>query len=89
MAGKQPTSIITENAGQFTYYKAAFSDIDDGDTWGSSMTAVVGYWLTLTDDPTTQGSECGAVAYTQSTGVFTFYPGEDSRAGFLNILSCS
>ncbi len=88
MPAKTPDSVITENFGQNTLYIATFStnDIDDGDTWTSKITSVINQWANATDDPT-QTKEGIDVGYTQTTGKFTFYTGENNRTGQLCILA--
>lgn len=88
MAAKTPSSVIELGTGTgFRMLKATFTDIDDADTWTSGMSGVVGAWCNGTDDPTTQASQGCDVSV--SSGVFTFYPGEDNRTIELYIIARS
>ena len=87
MAAKTPSSVITENFGSATLYKASFTAIDNDDTWVSAITSVIGQWLNPTDDPSTQTYEGIDVTYTQATGTFTFRTAEADRAGDLYVLA--
>lgn len=81
MAAKTPSTIKQHSAGSQTKIVATFTDIDDGDTWASSLSGVQDYIFSRTDNPTTQGS--AGVAVAESSGTFTFYPAEDNAAGKL------
>ena len=80
------TTIKRQSAGSNTLITAAFTDIDDGDTWTSNIPSVVGYWCNLTDAPSTGKEGCDVTLTTPATGVFTFNTGEDSRTGTLHVL---
>lgn len=87
MAGKTPSTVITENFGTNTMYKCSFTDIDNGDTYTvTPLTSAVAYWCNPTDVPT-QTNEGIDVGYSQTTGVFTFSTGENDRTGDLYILA--
>jgi len=84
-------NVKRDSVGSNTLITATFSDIDDGDTWDSHITEVVGYWLNMTDDPTLQ-YERASVAYSKTVngvqnGRFTFHTGEGNRTGELYILA--
>ena len=89
MAAKTPTSVTKESAGENMLYTYVFSDIDDTDTYTDSyLTDAVGYWANATDSVGGDADSGAAinVAYTQATGVFTFYTGEANRVVNLFIL---
>ena len=93
MAARTPSGsdILRDSAGSNTLITVTFADIDDGDTWDSHITEVVGYWLNMTDDPTLQ-YERASVGYSNTdndaqSGRFTFYTGEGNRQGELYILA--
>lgn len=83
MAVKTPTSVLRESVGSTQYSKAIFSDIDNGDTYASGLTGVVGYWVNGTDDPGT--TTFNRIEASESSGTFTFYTGEANRTGELYI----
>lgn len=87
MAAKTPDSIITENFGSKTLYKCIFStnDIDDADTYASTIKDPIAYWCNGTDAPT-QGNEGIDVGHSTTTGTFTFRTAEANRTGELYIL---
>lgn len=85
MAAITPSAVITENLGNNTLYKISFTTINDADTYASTMTNVYGWWANGTNAPT-QNKEGIDVGYTQSTGSFVFYTGEDGRTGDLYVL---
>ena len=84
-AARTPTSVLREGVGNLTLHIATFSDIDTGDTYVSGLTGIVGQWVNATDTPTT--ATYGGIDVGESSGTFTFYPGEDSRTGKLYILT--
>lgn len=88
MAARTPSTVITENLGSTTLYKVTFTDIDVGDTYESDILSAVAYWCSPTDLPT-QTKEGIDVGYAQTTGIFTFTPGEANRTGDLFILAKS
>lgn len=81
-----PATTVIENLGSNTLYKFSFTDIDDAETYESTMTNVVAWWANGTDSPT-QNKEGIDVGYAQTTGIFTFYTAEDDRAGDLYVLA--
>ena len=89
MGAKTPsTPIAVESFGTTMLYTLDFSDIDDGDTYtDDTLTDVVGYWANATDTMTKVASGPAVdVAYTQTTGAFTFSIGEDNRPVKLYLL---
>lgn len=79
MAAITPNTVRTHSMGDLTLIEAVFSagTADDGDTWASGLsTRVVNYWAQDQQDPTTQASN--GIAVNNSSGTFTFYPGEDN-----------
>jgi hypothetical protein len=86
MAALVAVSTKRLNFGSVDVVKVNFSSIDDGDTYASGMsTNIVGFWFQQTDNPTTQASAGSSVA--NSSGTFTFYPGEEGASGDLYILT--
>lgn len=81
MAALTASSVKRHSSGDQTKIVATFSSIDDGDTWASGLTGVEDYYFQQTNDPSTQTSAGNSVA--ESSGTFTFYPGEDAAAGKL------
>lgn len=87
MAAITPSTHYIENAGSKVLHIATFAGTaDDGDTWASGLTGIVGYWANGTDDPT-QTKE--GVDVSVSSGTFTFNLGEDNRSFILYVLSNS
>lgn len=89
MAAKTPDNIYNDvNMGSVNLVRAVFSttNLDDADTWTSGLTNVVDFWFQGKNNPTTQASTGINIAFVASTGVFTFYPGEDNTEGTLFIL---
>lgn len=88
MAAAPTPTIITANAGTYDLIIAKFgSTLAATNTWASGLTnRVVSWWATAVDTPGTQTNAGVAVAYAQSTGIFTFTPDEDSQAVNLHIL---
>lgn len=88
MAAKTPDSINIHSMGDCKLLRATFSttNLDDTDTWTSGLSGVVDYWFTGKNNPTTQASAGIHGAFVASTGVFTFYPGEDNWEGTLFIM---
>ena len=86
MAAKTPDSIKTENLGSVNLVRAVFSDtnLDDADTWTSSMTGILDFWAQGKNNPTTQAST--GIHISEASGVFTVYPGEDNWTGTIFIL---
>ena len=87
MAAKTPDSIKQEKLGTVRLLRAIFSttNIDDGDTWTPTrIDGYVDHWFSGQSNPGTQASAGVHVAY--SSGVFTFYPGEDNTTGTLFVL---
>ena len=83
MAAITPT-VTRECFGSKTVLKAAFTDIDDTDTWASGIKGKIWGWqFQRTDNPTAQASVDVAVA--ESSGTFTFYPAEDAAVGSLYV----
>lgn len=91
MAIKTPSTVVTENFGSNTLYKASFADIDTGDTYATYLTSAVAYWCNGTDVPAS-GVQGIDVRYSVDTdnvipsGIFTFSTGEANRTGDLYIL---
>jgi hypothetical protein len=85
MAAITPTLHVIENAGSKVLHIATFAaTADDGDTWASGLSGIVGYWANGTDDPT-QTKE--GIDVSEASGTFTFNLGEDNRGIMLYVLS--
>lgn len=81
---------ISGGIGDTSVLRATFaSTTDDGDTWASGLgTRVVDYWTQDLDNPSAQASV--GVALSNSSGTFTFYPGEEDKSFYLfaRIIGC-
>ena len=97
-AEKTPDKITKESAGSLILTIAKYdasvisgNDIDDGDYWTSKIQGIVGYWGSLSQNPTTTGTGEGIdiTLTTANTGKFTFNVGEDSCTGVIYVLSRS
>lgn len=85
MAAITPTSVIRNNTGSTNSVVAVFSTVSDGDTWTSGIVGAT-YWNPVgTGNPTTQASAGIAAGYDSTTGIFTFYPGENSLSMRLKV----
>ena len=84
MGAVSPSAIRRFNIGNASLVQAVFTSVDDGDTWASGLTGVLGQLFGQTDNPSTQAS--AGISVAESSGTFTFYPGEDGAAGSLFIL---
>ena len=88
MAAATLSTVITENFGTNTLYKATFTNIDTTNTYTvTPMTNVVAYWCSPTDIPSTITKTGIDVSYAQTTGIFTFSTSEAGRTGDLYILA--
>lgn len=90
MAAITPATVRQFSMGDVKLVQADFTGaaIDDGDTWASGLGAsVVGFWVCDTDNPNSQFSS--GVAVQNSSGTFTFYPGEDNKAATLYVMTRS
>ena len=84
MGAVTPTATLRESAGSVLLHIFTFANTtDDGDTYSSGISDVVGWWGNCTDSPT--GHE--GVDIAESSGTFTFYLGEDDRSLMLYVLS--
>lgn len=61
-----------------------FTSVADTDTFVSGLTGITAFWTHDNSNPTTQASV--GCAATVSSGTFTFYPAEDSKAVDLFVL---
>lgn len=84
MAAVTPTSVVRENDGSANLIVAKFTTaINDTDTWTQSIPGYQSHSFVQTNDVTTQTSAGVSVAF--SSGVFTFYPGENGATGILTV----
>lgn len=82
MAAITASATKRHSAGSQTKIVFTFTSIDDGDTFASGLgTTVQDYVFQQTDNPTTQTS--AGVSVANSSGSFTFYPGENGASGDL------
>lgn len=88
MAAVTPDSISRENRGSSNVLVAKFSTttLNDADTWTQTVPGYSYHYFGQTNNPTTQASAGISVAYNSTTGVFTFYPGENGATGFLCVV---
>jgi hypothetical protein len=71
-----------ESAGSLTRLIFTFTTVSDGDTFASGLgTRVASYNYQMTGNPATQAS--AGASLTNSSGTFTFYPGEDALGAVL------
>lgn len=81
---------LRENIGSLTLVIYSFTSVADADTFDCGMASnVVSFWAQTSGNPVTQTSAGNGVTYsaTTGTGVFTFYPGENSLGILLFILA--
>lgn len=76
MAAQTAASVVRDSAGSLTVHKFTFTSVADSDTFASGLPNVVNFIAQGNGNPATQAS--AGVDVTQSSGTFTFYPGEDS-----------
>ncbi len=76
MAAITPATLRKVGLGSDNLLVATFTTASDADTWTSGMTNIVTFWTQTNGNPATQTS-AGSAA-TNASGVFTFYPGENS-----------
>lgn len=69
---------IRDNMGSLQRVKWTFTGVNDGDTFASGMSSVSDFYAQQTDNPTTQAS--AGLSAAESSGTFTFYPGEDGAS---------
>lgn len=86
MAAQTAASVIRESLGSVTLLVYTFTSVADGDTFASGLgTNVVSFQGQTNGNPVTQASAGNGV--TNSSGNFTFYPGEDSLGLILWVLA--
>lgn len=86
MAALTAATVLRESLGSLTLHIFTFTSVADTDTFASGLgTNVVSYWDQETSNVSTQSSAGGAIA--NSSGNFTFYPGEDSNSWVLFVLA--
>lgn len=85
MAAITPTTTKIESLGSVRLIVAEFAaTADDADTWASGLKGILAFWTHDLDNPTTQAAV--GVAASNSSGTFTFYPGEDNKSFYLFVL---
>lgn len=86
MAEKTPDSRRTNNLGSVTLLELTYSatNLDDADTYTSGIKGIVNHWFSATNNPAVQTS--AGMHVSQSSGTFTFFPGEDNATGTLFVL---
>ena len=86
MGAVTPSATLRESVGSVLLHIFTFAaTTDDGDTYASGISDVVGCWGNCTDDST--GADYNGVDITESSGTFTFRLGEDDRSLMLYVLS--
>lgn len=86
MAVLTAATTIRESLGSLTLIAYTFTSVADTDTFASGLgTNVVSYWDQETSNVSTQSSAGGSIA--NSSGNFTFYPGEDGNSWILFVLA--
>lgn len=86
MAALTAATTTRENVGSLTLLMFTFTTVSDTDTFASGLsTNVVNYWAQTQADTVTQAS--AGFNVTNSSGTFTFYPGENSLAATLFVLA--
>jgi hypothetical protein len=83
MAAITPNNVRRENEGSTNLIIAEFAaqTINDTDTWASGITGIKRWWFGPNNNPTTQAS--AGIHVSNSSGTFTFFPGENGATGFL------
>lgn len=73
------TGPYRENLGSVNQVRWTFTGVNTGDTFASGMTSgITTFVATQTDTPSTQAS--AGLCLSNSSGTFTFLPGEDGAA---------
>ena len=86
MAAQSAATTIRESLGSLTLMVYTFTSVLDADTFASGLgTNVVTFMAFTNGNPSTQAS--AGVGVTNSSGTFTFYPGEDSLGLILWVLA--
>lgn len=84
MAAQSAATTTRESSGSTTLVVYTFTSVADGDTFASGLgTNVVTFNYVVNGNPVTQASAGAGI--TNSSGNFTFYPGEDSLGGILQV----
>ncbi len=84
MGAISAASVTKHSAGDQTKLVVVFSSVTDGDTYASGLGAnIQDYSYQMVGNASTQASAGASIA--ESSGTFTFYPGEDSLSGQLVI----
>ena len=64
------------------------TDVDDAETLTTGLgTRIIDYWVNWTGNPATQTSGGGHSALAASTGIITFYPGEDNLGASIFVMA--
>lgn len=86
MAVQTAATTLRESVGSLTLMVYTFTSVADTDTFASGLsTNVVAFWAGTDGNPSTQASAGNGV--TNSSGTFTFYPGENSLGLDLFVLA--
>lgn len=86
MAAITPATVNRVNVGSMNMLIANFTTVSDTDTWSSGINAIAGKWVDGNGNPATQTSAGVNSTFNATTGVFTFYPAENSLAATLYVL---
>lgn len=85
MAALTASSSKRYSTGDTNELEFKFASVNDGDTFTiANLKGYISHIAFCTDNPTTQAS-AGIHVSEPSSGVFTFYPGEDGAAVILRI----
>ena len=78
----------THSIGDLTMFIWRLTDVDDAETLTTGLgTNIVDYWVSWTGNPATQTSGGGHSSLAASTGIITFYPGEDNLGATVFVLA--
>lgn len=86
MAAQSAATVIRESLGSLTLIIYTFTSVADGDTFASGMGMnILSFQGQVNGNTVTQAS--AGINLTNSSGSFTFYPGEDSLPLILWVLA--
>lgn len=87
MAALTAATTQRENLGSLTLIIYTFTSVSDADTYATGMgTNIFSFQIQTNGNPVTQAS-AGNGATVDSSGIFTFYPGENSLPLILWVLA--
>lgn len=89
-AAVTPTSVVTENFGNTTLYKANFGSgkfTDTGMVWTSNIPSVIGYWFQAANSTTQTNEGIDVSLIAAATGQFRFTYGITAKQGDFYVLA--